>query len=65
MRKEAYPGCLASEAEEPSEVSNPSEGRAISSTSLFGRCSNQIVIEHQGEQYRLRLTRNGKLILTK
>ncbi|MBN3564345.1 hemin uptake protein HemP [Aliamphritea spongicola] len=27
--------------------------------------SNQIIIVHNGEDYRLRITRNGKLILTK
>lgn len=27
--------------------------------------SNELVIEHAGQEYRLRLTRNDKLILTK
>ena len=27
--------------------------------------SNEVIIEHAGEEYRLRLTRQGKLILTK
>ena len=27
--------------------------------------ANEVIIEHAGEQYRLRLTRQGKLILTK
>jgi hemin uptake protein HemP len=27
--------------------------------------SNEVIIEHAGEKYRLRLTRQGKLILTK
>lgn len=31
---------------------------------LFGT-QNEIVIEHQGDDYRLRITSNGKLILTK
>lgn len=26
---------------------------------------NEVIIEHAGEEYRLRLTRQGKLILTK
>jgi hemin uptake protein HemP len=34
------------------------------STELFGN-AHEIVIEHAGEEYRLRLTRQGKLILTK
>ncbi|WP_292977135.1 hemin uptake protein HemP [Nitrosomonas sp.] len=38
--------------------------KLISSEDLFGN-SNQILIQHQGEQYHLRLTRNNKLILTK
>ncbi|MGH8681200.1 MAG: hemin uptake protein HemP [Burkholderiales bacterium] len=28
------------------------------------RGSHELVIEHQGREYRLRLTQNGKLILT-
>ncbi len=36
----------------------------ISSEQLFAT-QNEIVIEHQGDEYRLRITRNGKLILTK
>lgn len=39
--------------------------KIITSVSLFGGDRNEIVIEHRGEQYRLRHTRNGKLILTK
>lgn len=31
---------------------------------LFGR-NSEIVLEHRGELYRLRITKNGKLILTK
>lgn len=27
--------------------------------------ANEVIIEHQGEEYRLRLTRNGRLILNK
>lgn len=36
----------------------------IDSRALFG-ASNEIVIEHMGEEYRMRITSNGKLILTK
>ncbi len=36
----------------------------IPSSELFGT-THEIVIEHAGEEYRLRLTRKGKLILTK
>lgn len=38
--------------------------QTLTSTELMqGR--REIVIEHQGERYRLQQTRNGKLILTK
>lgn len=36
----------------------------LNSRTLFG-AQTEIVIEHQGEEYRLRITSNGKLILTK
>ena len=36
----------------------------LHSAELFGAV-REIVIEHAGEEYRLRLTRQGKLILTK
>lgn len=39
-------------------------GRCIRSDTLFSQ-GNEIVIQHQGEHYRLRLTRNNKIILTK
>lgn len=38
--------------------------RAIYSDTLFA-AGNEVLIQHHGEQYRLRRTRNGKLILTK
>ncbi len=38
--------------------------RGIYSDSLFSH-GDEVFIQHQGEQYRLRRTRNGKLILTK
>jgi hemin uptake protein HemP len=38
--------------------------RSIDSQTLF-RGASEIVIEHQGAQYRLRITRQGKLILNK
>lgn len=36
----------------------------LSSRTLF-RAAREIIIEHDGADYRLRLTTNGKLILTK
>jgi hemin uptake protein HemP len=38
--------------------------RRLYSDSLFSH-GDEVFIQHQGEQYRLRRTRNGKLILTK
>ncbi|MBE2244119.1 MAG: hemin uptake protein HemP [Burkholderiaceae bacterium] len=35
----------------------------VSSASLFGR-HRELVVEHNGREYRLQMTRNGKLILT-
>lgn len=40
------------------------ERRRVSSNELFG-VQNEIVIEHNDDEYRLRITSNGKLILTK
>ena len=44
----------------------PSGGvrRRLSSSELFGE-TRELVIEHAGEEYRLRITSQGKLILTK
>jgi hemin uptake protein HemP len=41
-----------------------SAARAIQARELFGQ-SAVVFIEHRGERYQLRQTRNGKLILTK
>jgi hemin uptake protein HemP len=38
--------------------------KTITSAELFGKL-REIVILHAGEEYRLRITSNGKLILTK
>ena len=40
----------------------PSEGRVLSRYLLGER--GELVIEHNGREYRLRLTQSGKLILT-
>lgn len=40
------------------------EPKRIRAEDLMGQAS-VVVIEYQGERYQLRLTRNGKLILTK
>ncbi len=38
--------------------------RRVDSASLLGK-AGVLIIEHQGHQYQLKLTRFGKLILTK
>jgi hemin uptake protein HemP len=40
------------------------ERRRVSSSELFG-AHNEVVIDHHDDEYRLRITSNGKLILTK
>ena len=50
----------------PAQPARPDSAPAQTLTSaelMQGR--REIVIEHQGERYRLQQTRNGKLILTK
>ncbi|MCP5277776.1 MAG: hemin uptake protein HemP [Thiobacillus sp.] len=42
----------------------PRAPAAICALELLGE-ARSVVIEHRGERYELRLTRNGKLILTK
>lgn len=42
----------------------PALRQRLNSADLFG-AAREVVIEHAGEEYRLRLTRQGKLILTK
>jgi hemin uptake protein HemP len=42
----------------------PALRQRLQSVELFGT-ANEVVIEHAGEEYHLRLTRQGKLILTK
>ncbi len=42
----------------------PSAEKPLSTEQLFG-AGKVVLIEHRGERYQLRLTQNGKLILTK
>jgi len=41
----------------------PTRQQRISSQALLG-CGGELIIEHNGREYRLRLTQYGKLILT-
>jgi hemin uptake protein HemP len=49
---------------EPPRVATPLRGVVIPSSALF-RGSKVVWIEHDGERYQLRITSQGKLILTK
>jgi len=57
---------MVKQAQNPPPPARPDHtpGQTLTSAELMqGR--REIVIEHQGERYRLQQTRNGKLILTK
>lgn len=54
---------LAVETHAQTSVRRPAPPRVASGKLLGG--SHELVIEHAGQEYRLRLTRNDKLILTK
>lgn len=45
-------------------VTIPTAAAVIDSDRLFGQ-HRELLIDHVGEHYRLRMTRNNKLILTK
>lgn len=47
----------------PDAPSVHNDGKRISSEALFG-AQREVVILHNGREYRLRLTQNDKLILT-
>jgi len=48
----------------PKPVAQTPPTEVINAAALL-RDRRELVIEHRGERYRLSLTRNGKLILTK
>lgn len=50
-----------SEKEVPARAMRP---KVLNSDDLFGM-ANELVIDHRGQAYRLRITNLGKLILTK
>ena len=47
----------------PAESQHGAAPERVSSESLLGR-NRELVIVHNGREYHLRLTQNGKLILT-
>lgn len=53
----------AQRATSASDTERPAAPRRVASRDLFeGR--KELVIDHDGREYRLRITQNGKLILT-
>ncbi len=54
---------MLSRANEPDVPATPPIRRISSQRLLAGE--RELVIQHMGSEYHLRLTRNGKLILTK
>ena len=45
------------------DAASPTARQRVTSLELLGR-RGELIIEHDGREYRLRLTQNGKLILT-
>jgi hemin uptake protein HemP len=54
----------ASSGEKPATGDPPAASRAVTSSELFGT-QREIIIQHEDAVYRLRITKSGKLILTK
>lgn len=52
------------DSEEAEKLADASELTVIDTRQLFGE-SREICLEHDGERYRLRITRKGRLILSK
>lgn len=67
----AKPDTQAMQTQTPSSASSPAESGArafppgIIPTDHLFQGNQEILISHKGEHYRLRITKNGKLILTK
>ena len=55
---------MSHDAAEPASASSPGGPRRLDSAALFQR-AREIVIVHGGQEYRLRITKADKLILTK
>ena len=62
FRKDASSG--ESPAMPPAQGAAPPSPAAVDAAALFGR-SNEVRLWHRGQEYRLRITKAGKLILTK
>jgi hemin uptake protein HemP len=55
---------MMNNSEVKSVVANADTPNRITTEQLFAG-TNQVIIVHKGEEYRLRITSNDKLILTK
>ena len=66
MDRTAHRTSGSTEAEAPSagETAGPPHVRRVESATLFER-GREVVIVHHGREYRLRITKSDKLILTK
>ena len=70
MDRTAYRTSDSTQAEAPrtetsgGPVGGPPPARRVESTTLFER-GREVVIVHHGQEYRLRITKSDKLILTK
>lgn len=62
MKSDAIPNNPLAAGSPRAEIKTPAHPV---STELLFRGAKEIVIRHQGDDYRLRITRNDKLILTK
>jgi hemin uptake protein HemP len=60
MKTQTQPPAAKPETAQPA----PGQPRRLESVALFGS-GDEVLIVHAGETYRLRRTRQGKLILTK
>jgi hemin uptake protein HemP len=49
---------------DPKNEPRPGDGKVLESEELFGT-AREIKIRHNGQEYRLQVTKNGKLILIK
>ncbi len=65
MKKQSHISYTPEDFDSPvKHGSTPVARPRVHSADLFGS-AHEVLIEHAGEEYRLRLTRQGKLILTK
>jgi hemin uptake protein HemP len=62
--KSAKPLVPGDDKNPPTAKQDKAEIRRLNAESMFAN-TDEVIIDHAGQSYRLRLTRNGKLILTK